>query len=192
MDRTGYEYKFIQEIVEEVSRKISREPLYVTEYPVGLESQVLKAKSLMDGSHDAVQMIGIHGIGGIGKTTLAKEIYNQIGHQFDELCFLPNVREICLTKRGLEHLQEQLLHKIVRKEIMLQDFSEGIPIIKKRLQGKKVLLILDDVDQPKQLKALAGGLDWFHSGSKVIVTTRDTHLLASHGIKIRYEVNELN
>ena len=192
MDRDDYENKFIKVIVEEVSRRINRIPLHVTEYPVGLESQVQKVESLMKGSHDGVQMIGIHGMGGIGKTTLAKEIYNQIYNKFDEVCFLHDVREICSTKRGLEHLQEQLLSKTVGLDIKLGDVSEGIPIIKERLQRKKVLLILDDVDQLKQLKALAGGLDWFCGGSKVIVTTRDTHLLASHGIKITYEVNELN
>ncbi|KEH24923.1 disease resistance protein (TIR-NBS-LRR class) [Medicago truncatula] len=190
---TEYESNFIQGIVKEVSRRIDRVPLHVTEFPVGLESQVLKVKSLMDvGCHDGAQMIGIHGIGGIGKTTLAKEIYNRIYDQFDKVCFLHDVREICSTKYGLVHLQEQLLFQTVGLNDKLGHVSEGIQFIKERLQQKKVLLILDDVDQPDQLKALAGDLNWFCGGSKVIVTTRDKHLLASYGVEKTYEVNGLN
>ncbi|MCI29160.1 resistance protein, partial [Trifolium medium] len=62
----------------------------------------------------------------------------------------------------------------------------------KRLHRKKVLLILDDIDKLKQLHALAGGLDWFGAGSRVIVTTRDKHLLESHGIEVKYEIDEFD
>jgi hypothetical protein len=36
---------------------------------------------------------------------------------------------------------------------------------------------------------LAGGLDWFGVGSRVIVTTRDKHLLENHGIEVSYEID---
>jgi hypothetical protein len=53
-------------------------------------------------------------------------------------------------------------------------------------------LILDDIDELKQLQALAGGLDWFGVGSRVIVTTRDKHLLENHGIEVTYEIDEFD
>ena len=65
-------------------------------------------------------------------------------------------------------------------------------MIKHRLQQKKVLLILDDVDKIEQLEALVGGLDWLGSGSRVIITTRDKHLLERHGVNITYELQVLN
>ncbi|RHN52496.1 putative winged helix-turn-helix DNA-binding domain, leucine-rich repeat domain, L [Medicago truncatula] len=43
----------------------------------------------------------------------------------------------------------------------------------------------------KQLHALAGGPDWFGRGSRVIITTRDKHLLRSHGIESTHEVKGL-
>jgi hypothetical protein len=95
------------------------------------------------------------------------------------------------TKHGLEHLQNDLLSQTVGLEFKLRDNSEGISTIKKRLQRKKVLLILDDIDELKQLQVLAGGLDWFCVGSRVIITTRDKHLLASHGIEATYEIQGL-
>jgi len=76
----------------------------------------------------------------------------------------------------------------------LGNVRKGIPIIKRRLCKKKILLILDDVDNLEQLKVLAGELDWFGSGSRIIITTRDIHQLHSHGVETErtYKVDGLN
>src|SRR4051812_16276818 len=51
---------------------------------------------------------------------------------------------------------------------------------------------VDDVNKLKQLQVMAGGLDWFGPGGIVIITTRDQHLLESHGIYSKYQVQPLN
>jgi len=43
---------------------------------------------------DDVLLPGMWGMGGIGKTTIAKVIYNEIGRNFDGKSFLANVREV--------------------------------------------------------------------------------------------------
>ncbi|KAK2421684.1 TMV resistance protein N [Trifolium repens] len=59
-----YEHDFIAKIVSDVSNKINRVPLYVADYPVGLQSRVLEVKSVLDmGSDSRVHMVGVLGIG---------------------------------------------------------------------------------------------------------------------------------
>jgi len=178
--------------VDQVCQKINPARLHA-DYTVGLGPQLLRLRKLLNvESGDGFHMIGIHGMGGVGKTTLALALYNLIAGCFDGSCFLGNVREKS-NKDGLEHLQSILLSKILgEKDIKLACKHEGISMIQRRLQQKKVLLILDDVDRCEQLQALAGSPDWFGPGSRVIITTRDTQPLASHHVKETYEVKTLN
>ncbi|MCI17635.1 TMV resistance protein N-like, partial [Trifolium medium] len=179
--KDGYESKFIETIVKEVYRKVSRVSLPVADYPVGLESRVYKVISLLNlDSYDVVHMVGIHGIGGIGKTTIARAVYNSISNQFDGQCFLEDVRENSM-KFGLVHLQNIVLSMICCDgDINVQNEKEGISMIRQRLCRKKVLLVLDDVNKKEQFKAIAGASNWFGPGSRVIITTRDNNLLLRH------------
>jgi len=194
MCRLQSEYKFIGNIVQEVTKKINRTPLHVADNPVALESPVLDVASLLGiRTDEGANMVGIYGTGGVGKSTLARAVYNnQISDQFDGVCFLDDIRENAIN-HGLVQLQETLLSEILcEKDIRVGNVNRGISIIKRRLQRKKVFLVLDDVDKAKQIQVLAGGQDWFGSGSKIIITTRDKHLLAIHEILNLYEVKELN
>ncbi|KAL1356318.1 hypothetical protein HN51_008327 [Arachis hypogaea] len=189
----GYEHKFIRNIVKDISRKIRRVPLSVVLFPVGLDYRVSKVISLLKiDSSDQVHMVGIHGVGGIGKTSLACAVYDLIADHFDGLCFLANVRENS-KRHGLVYLQNILLSEILGKEeIKIVSVQQGTSQIQRRLCQKKVLLILDDLDDHKQLQATAGKPGWFGPGSRVIITTRDTHLLKYHGVENTHEVEGLN
>ncbi|ESQ55742.1 hypothetical protein EUTSA_v10026940mg, partial [Eutrema salsugineum] len=60
--------------------------------------------------------------------------------------------------------------------------------VEQRLKLKKVLIVLDDVDDIELLKTLVGQTEWFGSGSRIIVITQDRQLLKAHEIDLIYEV----
>ena len=188
------ESEFIQEIVQTVSIIVNCTYLNVANHPVGIESRVQDINLLLSIGRNDIRMVGILGVGGIGKTTIAKAIYNLIAHQFEGSCFLSNVRESSKKEVGLVQLQETLLSKILRdaRSSKVGNVDRGINVIKHRLCSKKVLLILDDVDHLFQLEALAGKCDWFGLGSRIIITTRDKSLLTKHEVNFTYEVKEMD
>uniref|UniRef100_A0A2N9FSR3 TIR domain-containing protein n=1 Tax=Fagus sylvatica TaxID=28930 RepID=A0A2N9FSR3_FAGSY len=189
----GCESRFIEKIVEDVLNKVNYTPLNVAIHPIGIAARVEKMKALLNLGKPDVSIVGIYGMGGIGKTTLAKAIYNQICDGFEGSCFLLNIKEISEQPNGLVDLQEQLLFDILKlKNFKIGNVDRGINLIKERFRRKRVLVVLDDVDDLKQVHSLVGNSDWFGSGSRVIVTTRDEHLLTRLGVYGKYKVEELN
>ena len=174
--------------MEKLSSKISS----TTKNLVGIESSVQNLISSYVGFKSNVAMIGIYGIGGLGKTTLARLVYDNFHNYFEGSSFIANVREgsknLCLHR-----LQQQLLADILKdKNIVINDVQGGVEMIEKRLCCKKVLLVIDDVDQLDQLENLAGNHSWFGLGSCIIITTRDERVLIQHGVLEKYMPNELD
>ncbi|KAJ6854563.1 hypothetical protein NC651_039485 [Populus alba x Populus x berolinensis] len=172
-----HEAKFLKKIVGEISRELNSTYLFVAFYPVGINPRVQQLNFLLNAGSSEVCIVGIYGMGGIGKTTIAKAMYNELFRCFDGKCFLAIVREISQKPNGLVKLQEQLLFDILKTDkIKIGNVDRGMNMIKERLHSRRVLLILDDVDK---LEAIAGSRDWFGSGSRIIVTTRDKNEGAS-------------
>ncbi|KAF3778170.1 TMV resistance protein [Nymphaea thermarum] len=191
----GYEAKLIILIVKRILTEVNKTPLFVAKHRVGLHSRVAELVEVLEvEAQNDVKMVGIHGMGGIGKTTLAKAVYNQIFRHFDVCSFISNVREAAQQSSGLVSCQEQLLRDVFKdNEVKVNNIDHGIGMIKHRIKSKKVLLVLDDVDSKPQLDALAGGVDWFCSGSRIIITTRDKRVLIGPlRVETMYELQVLD
>ncbi|KAM7478655.1 hypothetical protein LguiA_026868 [Lonicera macranthoides] len=188
----GHEAKFIQEIINEVEHKLNRAILYVGRHLVGMRSRAEKIITWVQSSSSSVNLFVICGMGGIGKTTIAKLVYNLNFQKFEGSCFLDSVKERSRQYRDLVNLQAQLLSSILKgKRQKMYNIDEGITKINEAMYSKRILLVIDDVDEVKQLDALLGTRE-FYPGSKIIITTRDASLLKAHEVHILHRVQELD
>ncbi|KAL4594474.1 hypothetical protein ACB092_12G023500 [Castanea dentata] len=184
--------EFIQGIIKVISLKLSSLFPKDTNGLVGIDSRVEKLMSLLAIGSNDVRIIGIWGMGGIGKTTLARVVYDELFNEFEGGCFIGNVRGES-EKCGLLPLQQKLIREILMDDsVNIRDDKDGVDRIKNMLCHKKILLVLDDVNQFNQLEKLVGNSKWFFQGSRVIITTRDEHLLTWHKVHEIYEVQGLN
>ncbi|KAI3775470.1 hypothetical protein L1987_50047 [Smallanthus sonchifolius] len=190
----GHQATCIKDIVKRVQRELNQiTSVTVDENLIGLEYRIEEVISLLDVPDD-VCMIGIWGMGGAGKTTLARALFDEIRYHFEGVSFLENIREAS-QQYGLQHLQKLLLEDITKEEnLRVRSVVDGKRMLIKRLARKKILLVLDDVNALSQLEALAGSFSWFDKGSRIVITTRDEHVLVGHGVKDKniYKISLLN
>ncbi|XP_076952372.1 disease resistance protein Roq1-like [Bidens hawaiensis] len=186
----GHEAKCIKDIVATIFSRLSPLINNVNRDLIGMETRMQDLKLKLGTGSGGVRMIGIWGVGGGGKTTVASVTYMEIYNQFEACCLLENVREES-SKHGLKTMQEKFLTLVLKTNVVVGSEIEGKNMIKRRLCQKSVLVVLDDVDEVKQLEVLAGSHDWFGEGSRIIITTRDKHLLTRH-VDMIYEVSLLS
>eukprot|EP00253_Pinus_taeda_P032554 PITA_32554 len=163
-----------EDVVEGVLKNVKRR-LYVSEYPKGLEGKLKDFETTMSLQQEdgKVRVIGIVGLGGVGKTTLAKEFFNNQGSKYKRLCILEDIRDNPLTT-----LQKYLLKDLTQKDEEIRSINEGKGKLRRLLPSSDCLIILDDVDNIEQLEALLyPAKDALKSSSLILVTSRNKDVL---------------
>ncbi|XP_042754399.1 TMV resistance protein N [Lactuca sativa] len=156
-----------------------------------METRIDNFLSSLEYASNDFCMIGIWGmldqrIGGGGKTTLARAVFNKISFQFEGKSFIENVREVSNDSLSdLKLLQKRVLSDVLNDQyIKVGSENEGKNMMSWMMCGRKVILVLDDVDHVDQLEALAGKHSWFKPASIIIITTREQQVLLAHEVKI--------
>ncbi|CAN1252570.1 Disease resistance protein L6 [Linum perenne] len=155
----------------------------VTDELVGIDSHVEDVVKLLNLDSASEKIVGIHGMGGLGKTTLAKAVYNKVSTQFEGCCFLENIKDTLSKKDkdGVLVLQNKIISDTLRKHSYeandVKDVNDGIRVIRDRVSRQKLLIVLDDIDERFKFEDILGKLENFSVDSRFIITTRDTRVL---------------
>ncbi|KAM5558578.1 disease resistance protein RML1A-like [Rosa sericea] len=187
------ESKLVKTVVDDILEKFNRESSSCLEGKVGIKKKIQQVESLLCLHSLDVQTLGIWGMGGIGKTTIAEVVYGRLSSQFEACCFSANVSE-SEAKHGLNDLRNQILCELLQKENLRMATSYIISNSEReRLRRTKALIVLDGVSAFRQIQVLVGGDDMFGPGSRILVTTRNKRIFGNlvNDDKI-YEVKELD
>ncbi|XP_028778380.1 disease resistance protein TAO1-like [Neltuma alba] len=102
---------------------------------------------------------------------MAKVVFAKLRSKFDRCYFLKNFIEK-YEKHGSEHVRDELFQELSKDKSL------------EWLSCRKVLIVLDDVSNTKQLDELTSEAPRLGTGSKVIITSRDKHVLNGRVEKI--------
>ncbi|KAG6557425.1 hypothetical protein Mapa_000694 [Marchantia paleacea] len=159
--------KFLQEILDEEEEKRYCSLLHLLNFPkelVRMPKRVEMVVKMLQLEEAEPSRLSLVGTGGIGKSTLAKEVLWDVKHQFDFCCYVEDVKGK-LTREDLHDLVANNLYSGTGQKVSLQSTSLQL------LKGKKVLMVLDDVDSEKQISYFLR-TNWWGRGSRLIVTSR--------------------
>jgi hypothetical protein len=188
------EFTEIEKIVQTV-KKVLDKSLGFTNGLVGMQPRIEELEKLLrlSSEDDDFRVLGIWGMGGVGKTTHATLLYDKISCQFDARSFIQNTSKIYMDG-GVVAVQKQILRQALdERNLDSYDSREIATIMTNRLHsGTKVLLVLDNVDQLEQLQEMAINPKLLCPCSRMIITTRDVHILRVYGADTVHEVPLLN
>ncbi|XP_039169701.1 disease resistance protein RPV1-like [Eucalyptus grandis] len=139
-------------------------------------------------------MVGIHGTNGIGKTTIAKAVYNRISSCFDSCSFLAEIGDKVQNNGGIQLVQTKLICDILDRDCNVASFEGGIEFFLDVFSDIKALIVLDDVEEPSHLYDLVGTqLEWFGPVSRIIVTSENLGIFETYAERANiYEVNKMD
>ncbi|CAN6847705.1 unnamed protein product, partial [Brassica oleracea] len=185
----------IEDITNDVFRKLLSTTSKEFEDLVGIEDHIAEISTLLRLESEEVRMLGIWGSSGIGKTTIARALLNRFSSRFQrsifiDMAFVFKSKNLYPSANADDYNLKSHLRKEFLSEILGEKDTkkEHVGALEERLKHRKVLIIIDDLDDPMVLDALVGQNHRFGRGSTIIMVTKDKHLLRARKVDCIYEV----
>ena len=162
----------VTEVVGTIVKLVNKAlPLAVGEHVIGVNRVAEEIIQKLDDKKE-VLLLGLWGMGGIGKSTLARELYNRLSIWFDSACYVEDVTEKVI-QGGVVKVQNHILKNLCQREFgKIEGKSEGKRILEERLCEKRILMVLDDVRESDEMEYWISR-KMLRTGSMCIVTSRN-------------------
>nr|XP_011467736.1 PREDICTED: probable disease resistance protein At1g61180 isoform X1 [Fragaria vesca subsp. vesca]XP_011467737.1 PREDICTED: probable disease resistance protein At1g61180 isoform X1 [Fragaria vesca subsp. vesca]XP_011467738.1 PREDICTED: probable disease resistance protein At1g61180 isoform X1 [Fragaria vesca subsp. vesca] len=140
---------------------------------------------------EEITVIGVYGMGGIGKTTLVKQVGAQVCRDgfFDSM-----IMAVFTQNPVVMQIQDQLANMLTLKLPETTEILRAARLRERMLRGKKILVILDDIWRTIDLSSI--GIPGFDElgrcDSKVILTTRIFNVCHAMGSQVKIPLNLLS
>ncbi|XP_042433067.1 probable disease resistance protein At5g63020 isoform X1 [Zingiber officinale] len=154
---------------------------------VGMDAVLAQLKQAVE--DDAVGLIGIYGMGGVGKTALLSRFHNEFladATDLDMVIFIDSCRDL-----DVESIQNKIRHRLGLSWKKSKSQKEKASMLYKVLFKMKFVLILDDLWEPLSLQMVGIPIPKQGSSCKIMLATRIEELCDQMDVKNKIKVDLL-
>uniref|UniRef100_A0A8R7QSR9 Disease resistance protein RPM1 n=2 Tax=Triticum urartu TaxID=4572 RepID=A0A8R7QSR9_TRIUA len=135
---------------------------------VGTDGPKKEIVSLLTVTEKKLKVVSIVGFGGLGKTTLANQVYDDLEGQFDCKAFIP-----VSQKPDMPRLLNKLRLKLgINESSGICEVQDIIDQLREHLANKRYFIVVDDLWDEEAWDMIRCAFPENGNGSRVIVTTR--------------------